>query len=112
MAEPEAFQLLAWVKEAAERAGGAVQDEVRALDQAVPTDAAGFTSLDGHALTITFARAGAARAFLANAGATILELEEWSRIVAVIQVGEHSFPLRAGIEKTDEDLKTLSEAGG
>lgn len=111
MAESEAFQLLAWVKEAAERAGGAVQDEVRALDQAVPSDAAGFTSLGGHTLTIRFAQAAAARAFLAETGATILELEEWSRIVAVIQVGEHSFPLRAGIEKTDEDMKKLSAAG-
>lgn len=112
MAEPEAIQLLAWVKETAEGAGGAVQTEVRSLDHAAPADADGFTSLDGHTLTVTFPRAVGARAFLAKTGATILELQEWSGIVAVIQVGDRSFPLRAGIEKTEEDLKTLSDAGG
>ena len=112
MAEPQALKLLAWVKAAAEQEGGGVQDEVRPPGHEARPDAAGFTSLDGHVLTISFARAAAARAFLARAGATIRELEEWSEIAAVIAVGAHQFPLRAGIEKTQEDLKALSDGGG
>ncbi len=112
MADPEAIQLLAWLKDVAEHEGGSVQDDVRGLDAPAHPDAAGFTALGGHALTIRFARAAAARAFLAKTAGTVLEMEEWSRIAIVIDVGEHSFPLRAGIEKTDEDLRALSDAGG
>jgi hypothetical protein len=112
MADPEAIQLLAWLKEVAELEGGSVQDEVRALGEPAHSDAAGFTALSGHALTVRFARAAAARAFLAKTGGAILEMEEWSQIAIVIEIGEHSFAVRAGIEKTDEDLKALSDAGG
>jgi hypothetical protein len=111
MEEPEAFRLLAWVKEAAEHEGGAVQDDVLALDQAPPSDAAGFASLAGHTLTIKFASSAAARAFLARTGATILELLEWSRIVIVVEVGKNSFSLRDGIGKAEEELKKLDNAG-
>jgi len=99
------------VKKLAELEGAAVQDDVRALGQPASSDTAGFTSLSGHTLTINFARTAGAQAFLAKTAAAILELEEWSRIAIIVQVGEHSFPLRAGVEKTKEDLKKLSDAG-
>jgi hypothetical protein len=112
MAAPEALELLAFVRRAAEREGGAVEDDGPAAAPPTPSDAAGFASLAGHALTIRFANAAGARAFLAAAGTTILELLEWSSIAVIVHVGERRLSLRDGIEEADEELQALGGGGG
>ncbi len=112
MEGPQGFQLLAWLREAAQHEGGAVLNDVLAPSEATPADPSGFASLAGQTLTFRFASSAEAQAFLGKEGAaaTILELLEWSSIAIVVEVGKHRFSLRDGIGEAEEELKKLGGA--